>query len=353
MIKNNRLKIVKDPKTKAFRIEAKKLYLTYSQIKSDITKEMILNELLNKFKGRDVQYVISLENHEDGGLHSHVYLESDRNFHITSFDKLDILNHHGNYQVGKGKWNIIKYIVEDGNFITNMKLPIIDNKIVSIDEHLFSLAKFNYKHALNQFMEYYPSKWRSFTSAESNFKKIHKYHNPDRISNIIPIDQFQIPDKIKKWKDSGVPRKTLVLWGTSGTGKTEFIKSFITDLGGNPLFIRHSDQLKDYNPDYHTCIIFDDYSLNSLSREEKIHLFDVNNKSGINVKHSVITLQSGTDKVFTSNTIADFDLHETEINRRLVVVKIEEPLFNNLIEKEDAGSNPTISSTILDNFNDF
>jgi hypothetical protein len=52
----------------------------------------------------------------------------------------------------------MKYMVKGGNYITNMNLPIVDNKIVSIDEHLFSLAKFNYNNALKKFMEYYPSK---------------------------------------------------------------------------------------------------------------------------------------------------------------------------------------------------
>jgi hypothetical protein len=103
MTKNKSNKIVKNSETNKFNITAKKLYLTYSQIKSTITQEMILFELLNKFKDRDIQYVISLENHQDGGLHSHIYLESDRNFHINSSYKLDILDHHGNYQTGKGK----------------------------------------------------------------------------------------------------------------------------------------------------------------------------------------------------------------------------------------------------------
>jgi myosin-crossreactive antigen len=115
----------------------------------------------------------------------------------------------------------------------------------------------------------------------------------------------------------------------------------MSELGGKPLFIRHYDQLKNYNPEYHTCIIFDDYSISSLDREAKIHLFDINNDSRINVKYGVVTLLAGIDKIFSTTPLDDFDLSIKKIAQRVVVVNIKEPLFNNLIENENTlGSNP-------------
>lgn len=45
--------------------------------------------------------------------------------------------YHGNYQIGKKKNLLIEYIIKDGNFITNMKLPIKNGKLLTPIEHLF------------------------------------------------------------------------------------------------------------------------------------------------------------------------------------------------------------------------
>jgi len=86
-----------------FRLNAKKLYLTYSQIDSKITHTYILDFL--KTKLIIGEYLISLEHHEDGGLHAHVLLILTKRCNFVTSDCLDLSfqekSYHGNYQTAK------------------------------------------------------------------------------------------------------------------------------------------------------------------------------------------------------------------------------------------------------------
>jgi hypothetical protein len=101
-------------------------------------EEIALSHFENSFKmkRKDFQYLTSVEFHEDGNPHLHVYLEFGMPQSIYSESKLDIKigdsSFHGNYQSVKSSNATIQYVIKVAgrfdNLNTNMNLPIYKNK---------------------------------------------------------------------------------------------------------------------------------------------------------------------------------------------------------------------------------
>jgi hypothetical protein len=84
--------------------------------------------------------------------------------------------------------------------------------------------------------------------------------------------------------------------------------------------------------DENIALLFDDISLANKTREEKIHIFDLENTSQVRVLYGIAIIPAGTPRAFTTNkldrVIGSINLDEVpkEIDRRITAVNIEEPL---------------------------
>lgn len=67
-------------------------------------------------------YVIAQEMHEDGTPHLHIWLQAreKKKFNIRDATKLDLLEHHGNYQAARNQSAVLKYVTKDGKWISNL-----------------------------------------------------------------------------------------------------------------------------------------------------------------------------------------------------------------------------------------
>ena len=105
-------------------IHAKNFFLTYSQ--ANLATDKVLESLKNSFNllVRKVKnYVIAVEKHKDGGYHIHAFVELDtmlRRSVQASF--IDIESHHPNIEFPRSNKAVLKYVVKDGDYITNMDL---------------------------------------------------------------------------------------------------------------------------------------------------------------------------------------------------------------------------------------
>lgn len=106
-------------------------------------------------------------------------------------------------------------------------------------------------------------------------------------------------------------RRCLWLKGASGIGKTQFACSLID----RPLFVRHIDCLKKFNPTDHGGIIFDDMNFTHWPREAQICLLDCEMPTAIHVRYGVVQLPAYTKRIFTSNV--DIFLEDPAILRRI------------------------------------
>lgn len=114
-----------------FRLNAKKLSLTYSQTK--LNKQELMEELkvkLNKNGNQILQYLVAEEEHKDGGKHLHAFIELEKRINVRDINYLDCKNEHGNYQSTRKKWNWLRYLTkEDPNPLTNFNMEELKEKM--------------------------------------------------------------------------------------------------------------------------------------------------------------------------------------------------------------------------------
>jgi hypothetical protein len=129
-------------------------------------------------------------------------------------------------------------------------------------------------------------------------------------------------------------KKTLILFGPSGTGKTEFSKSVLKSMNLNTIFIRDTNAVKELDAGIkNPALLFDDVSLSNKTREQIIHILDLENTSQLRILYAITDIPSGTPRVFTTNKLEDvigsIDLNEVpkEIARRVHLVNIDKSLI--------------------------
>ena len=112
--------------TKYFRVHAKKFYLTYSAVPSDMSPDAILYVLKKQIEF--LEYVIAEEYHKNGKKHFHAIALSPKKLDVRSPDRFAV-----SFQGIKVRCNcqavpnltrtteIIRYFCKGGRFISNMK----------------------------------------------------------------------------------------------------------------------------------------------------------------------------------------------------------------------------------------
>lgn len=313
-------------KKNLFRLQSKKLFLTYSQIQDKFNKEELKEFLCNKL---DVnKYVVAEEPHKDGGLHMHVYLELNKICNIINCHFLDFKEIHGNYVKVKNDYKVKKYCTKEDNYITNIIHFGVD--FMKDAKNLAQKGKIN--EALDIIINNLPKEIKFLDKYQANFNLVYKLerlkNNPKK-NYRFELDTFQY-DEIKEKMNEFMKckfDKSLYFEGTSGWGKTQFLKTYFSKY--DPLKVGHIDKLKTLKHN-NKCIIFDDMSFCHWPRESCIHLLNVDDDTDINVKCSMVTIPEGTIKIFCSNfswkTI--FPAHDKAIRRRMFKIKITKPLIN-------------------------
>lgn len=115
--------------------------------------------------------------------------------------------------------------------------------------------------------------------------------------------------------------KSVVLWGDSQIGKTQFALAHFE----HPLMVSHIDKLATFDPRMHDGIVFDDMSFGHTPRSAQIHLVDINNSREIHVRYVYASIPAHTKKIFTTNVEegAIFNMGDDAITNRLRVVHCE------------------------------
>lgn len=105
----------------AFRISAKNIFLTYARAERIESKEHLVEFLCTK---NPTRFVVSKEEHQDGGVHYHAMLYFVREFDSRDVTVFDYMGHHPNIQGTRSPARVLAYVVKDGDFINGgFKLP--------------------------------------------------------------------------------------------------------------------------------------------------------------------------------------------------------------------------------------
>lgn len=293
-----------------FRLQGKKLFLTYSQCNIG-TMLLLLNFLKSKL-AHIKNYIVAEEQHKIKGKHYHVYLELKKKCNITNARYLDWNNQHPKIEKCKDAFKVQQYCKKEGYYLTNMKFDTY--------KRMRSLAKAgDWKEALILLIEEKPEEIKWLDRWEKNLKKIAKiFAQKTQKTKYNKEDFKKVPTKWNREK------KTLLIEGKSGYGKTQYAKT----LFKNPLLVRHMDKLKKFNEFEHDGIIFDDMNFSHWPRESCIHILDTEEDSDINVKCGMVTIPEGTPRVIITNRKHKeiFPTFDKAIRRRLEILIINEDI---------------------------
>lgn len=283
-----------------FRIQGKNFFLTYP--KCDISIDQAY-ETLN-YKNTIRYALIAQEKHKDGDLHLHAYIEYVKKLNIRDPKHFDLGDCHGNYQKPDNIEAVINYCKKENSFKefgTRLLNQTTSQDIPDIYQLARELSRKKY------FMECLRKKI-PFQYAKEAWNDCDLFTiNEDPEIGKIRSDLSEL-----KWEEIENPRKSTVLIGPSGIGKTSWCKR---ECPKPALFVTHMDTLRQFKPNEHKCIIFDDMSFLHVPREAQIHITDKDDSRAIHVRYGIAEIPKGTPKIFTANN--EIFTNDEAINRRL------------------------------------
>lgn len=284
------------PKVKKtrFRIQYKTFGLTYSRC--PLERDVLVRKLEELLPIEE--YFCVRETHKDPGTcpyHLHVWFKTVNKPNIKNPRYFDIDGYHPN--IGKKNrawiWNYLKK--QDTDPFTNIAEGYVGlAQSGQLDNALLQFANLHPK----EYVIHYP-RVRENLRQMTMKKREEKYYTFGSY-DIMPAD----------WD---MEQQSLHLQGEPGTGKTEFVKSWLNHHGYTYLRVTHLDGLKKYRGE--DFIMFDDVSFMHLPRETQIHLCEVKNSADIHCRHTVAHIPAGTKKIFLSNY--GIFTNDPAINRRV------------------------------------
>lgn len=290
-----------------FRFSATKLFLTYARPTTEhqsFTNQELICFLKEKTNSK---YIISCkEKHQDGSDHFHAlcYFQSRCNFKDPR--KFDFNGWHPKWEAPRNIQATINYIKKDGDFLEEGEY------VVEVD----------YTQRALQFDN--KSEWMSFCV---NNKITFPYANYFW-QNAHPAPTATITDNptagtlnraLSHFTFDEWDTRSCVLVGPTGCGKTVWAKR---NAPKPALMVSHLDQLKNFDPNIHKSIIFDDMVFKHYPIQSQIHLVDQYEARAIHCRYMCAIIPEKTPKIFTCNE-RPFDLHPA-INRRIRLFNISE-----------------------------
>ena len=362
ILSESELEKIKENRKGEFRIRTRRFFLTYPQLPADfenLEEAAVLNyERIFKMERSKFKHTICKELHEDGNPHLHVYLEFTSVQRIYSKTKLDLKleGHeeafHGNYQAVKSQHATLQYILKSAedldSVVTNWEMPIHNGVYyTSCEEHLHSiLMDKGILEARNVLHTMYPKdSIRRGAIIESNLQTLAAYKVQNKLKSYIKhygLEDFEgLSDQIWNWfNDPSIG--ALVLYGPSGTGKTELAKALLNSLKIRYIVVSDKNALNQFDVSIHGAILFDDLNFNDINREELISLTDTNNGGDVRILYKTVSIPGFIHRVFTTNKPYQLFQNEAAIERRSIPVEILKPVWK-LAEGESRKAIPDSS----------
>ena len=315
----------KNKKSKEFRIQAKWFYLKYPG-------ELNFNLVLKELKKKSITIKDYIIGHTENGeiKETKVIIKLRNRKNITKKDYFDIAGVKGEYNSGKNKQEIIAEIIKANRYKWNMY--IVNGELKSLKEYLVDLVR---EGKLPEAMDIlnkeadYSIIINDYSKLVRNLTNLHENLHHKKSEGEYDYNQYNFPEEIIEWftlKD----KRSLVVVGPSGYGKTQGMLALTKYFNNRPLLITEKNDLKKINPKT-DIIIMDDLSMEKFDVNELKHLLDSEKTSSIRVLYSSQEIKKEIRRIWILNNfnIPAVDPRDKEaIMRRIYDVHLFEPMFN-------------------------
>lgn len=247
------------------RLQFRYVLLTYAQAAGLDTQA-----LCNLFNELNAKYVIGRENHADGGIHYHCFLDFGKKWRSSNMAAFDVEGYHPNISPSKGRaaggW---RYATKDGDIVAQtLDEPTGQSKGPTMQDRCASAISADTRAEFDRIMrEELPDVLlRSYTSvkgyATDRFTEEKAvYQHPE----CLEVDTSAYPD-LHEWYQRNVVEwvpgrrgQSLVLIGPSRLGKTVWARS----LSVNHTHHGNMFSLDNFDPDVDYAV-FDDIDIDFL-----------------------------------------------------------------------------------------
>ena len=149
-----------------------------------------------------------------------------------------------------------------------------------------------------------------------------------------PLSDFIVPDEIRLWMENDTKKKSLIIQGTGGLGKTQLAKAILASLG-KYFFVDAMDTIKHLFFVDGEALLCDDVSLGDYQIDQVKSILDISCDRAIRCRHEDGIVPAGTTRIFLTNHEKHvffppgFQLqqHQNAIERRMTWVEVKEVLF--------------------------
>jgi hypothetical protein len=248
----------------SFRIKSRRIFLTYSQAGDGLDPQPLLDDL----ERLGAHWHLGRERHQDGGTHYHCYVDFGRTFETENARRFDLGTVHPHILVVyRTPWFAHDYAGKDGDIVSSTcdRPPVVRSQAERVADGHYCLAASSRDELFDRIKEVAP--WtvlKCFTQIDSYAKRAYRPQPPrapvtvdrlefrwrafpdlakwvlgslldgeNRLRRVTAGDP--IPDwQFDQWRSEigpqlvGGRRKSLILWGSTKKGKTDFIRSLGT-----------------------------------------------------------------------------------------------------------------------------
>jgi len=322
-----------------FRIAARNVFLTYSQVPEGATKEELLQQL--QAKGIPfAHYVIARELHKDGGAHFHVVLIADKKFDVKKADALDLefreQKFHGNYTKVRFLNASIEYACKEGDYITSMS-NIRDGAVISTEQR--TVERYQSIGVNPALREYFQENLKNafgtkgIVQVKQMLKLVDELQQSKAIvpNAVFKVEDFKLPRGLQDWIDSE-QKPTLMIVGPSGAGKTQFVFALAAKYGWTLLHVNHIECLHALAPEFN-AIFFDDFTFSKMHETQLLALLETEQVKTLRILYGSIRKPANLVQIWALNQ-QELDkvkplLLQERFSRRIKLVPVHSDFLQN------------------------
>ena len=261
------------------------------------------------------RYTVGKEKHENGAVHWHAfahYQDALNQVGDTAMRMFDFKGVHPNIKAGNPGKGWEAYCVKDGDFVSNYWK--VDVFATAREKRTWTEASMLLWEQVPKFM------FQHAASAEKNFKKHKRVPRPATVY-LGPYQQF-LHDAVAEWDHT---KKTLILQGKPGVGKTQFARYLLQHKCGGYHYVKAKLEkgMKAYGGE--PAYLLDDcgQAISELEYDDQNALLDVEAGGDITARYEDIVRAPIPMIILANRDVGIRTGEASELKRRFTFIELK------------------------------